>query len=795
MWRRRFGARRWRGRGGTRVKLISYDGYNFATNNYWAAFEPGAGLGQWSVLPQIRARHNAAGVLTGAQITERAIPVVFGYIKAGGDTYETAFLKLLGKLDPLYPYPRKLVAELNSGIQVQCWAMVTTPGGVVSGDEVNTLPVTFVTTSPYWEETAESTATGTFTSSGTHTITKTNAGQVSVPGRLEFTFSAGADDNHWWYPVDITNNTDLNWYREVVVVDIGSTTSTTASTENYVTVFYQGVEQPRTVLGYRTTRTYVAFPVTIAAGDTERYEVVIHKTGSGADAIVNTIDLQTFNRFDGNYCAFDLYSARAQATAGAATTVTTAATTAWFDNRLAGGFIEIYSGTGAGQCRRITASTNASVITVSRAWTTNPDATSFFAVHMSGWFIDGGRASAGTATTLTDSLQAWDTDVLKGGTVEITAGTGAGQTRTVDSNTSTVITVTAAWTTNPDATSVYTVRRYGVHTYATRQIYNVTNWRGGWQLSSRFSKPSRIAFGGDACNGWRRTTYLDNRDDYAQARSTAISVTLPGGGSASHYFPILDAQRRKSQDTRLLEEGTGDGVTITSALGYASIRFDYAIRNVNGVGQFVFAGREAGGEDWNDIVTNSATYASLTAVAEQYIDLTAYGTINHLYMGVLGKDGAEIPSTAAATDVVAAQWRNTLRLMQKPESVTVVVGSRDDRVRLSGKVITEAATLGELRFGKTAGTDRELFVPDDGTTKFVVDSETATCWLDAAGIKTYVPWAVLAIQKKLPEDVGATGTRIADRWLYLPTGSMPVDCESMPTSGNWAVFWTEAYFG
>jgi len=777
------------------MKLISYDNYTFATNNYWAAFEPGAGLGQWSVLPQIRARHNAAGVMTGVQVTERAIPVVFGYDKIGGDTYETAFLRLLGKLDPLNPYPRKLVAQLNSGLQVQCWAMVTTPGGIIGGDEVNTLPVTFVTTSPTWERATESSGSGTFTGAGTHSITKTNGGQVSVPGRLEFTFSAGSDDNHWWYPVDITNNTDLNWYREVIVVDIGNTTSGTASLDSYVTVFYQGVEQPRTVMSYRSLRTYVAFPVTIAAGDTERYEIVIHKTGSGADAITNTLDLQSYNRFDGNYCGFDLYSIRTQASAGASTTITGPATNTWHDNRLAGGFIEIYSGTGAGQCRRITASDKNGLITVSRAWSTTPDATSFFTVHMSGWYVDGGKASAGASTTLTDSLQAWDTDVLKGGTVEIIAGTGSGQTRTVDSNTATAITVTAAWTTNPDSTSVYTVRRYGVHNYATRQISNATNWRGGWQINSRFTKPSRIAFGGDCCNGWRRTTYLDNRDDYAQVRSTAATVSLPTTGTATHYFPILDAQRRKSQDQRLIEEGTGDGVTITSGLGYSAIRFDYAVRNVNGVGQFVFAGREAGGEDWNDIVVNSTAYASMTTIAEQYIDLTGYGTINHLYMGVIGKDGAEIPSTAAATDVVAAQWRNTLRLLQKPESVTVVVGTRDDRVRLSGKVITDAGTLGELRFGKTAGTDRELFVPDDGTTKFVVDSATATCWLDEAGFKTYVPWAVLAVQRKRPEDTGTTGERIAERWLYLPTGAAPVDCESMPTSGNWAVYWTEAYFG
>jgi hypothetical protein len=41
--------------------------------------------------------------------------------------------------------------------------------------------------------------------------------------------------------------------------------------------------------------------------------------------------------------------------------------------------------------------------------------------------------------------------------VRIVSGTGAGQIRTIASNTATVLTTSAAWTTNPDATSVYSI--------------------------------------------------------------------------------------------------------------------------------------------------------------------------------------------------------------------------------------------------------------------------------------------------------------------------------------------------
>ena len=68
-----------------------------------------------------------------------------------------------------------------------------------------------------------------------------------------------------------------------------------------------------------------------------------------------------------------------------------------------------------------------------------------------------GKAESGTNNTLTDSDQSWATDEWAGETIEIARGTGSGQTRTVASNTATVITVSSDWATNPDATSEYRV--------------------------------------------------------------------------------------------------------------------------------------------------------------------------------------------------------------------------------------------------------------------------------------------------------------------------------------------------
>ncbi len=67
----------------------------------------------------------------------------------------------------------------------------------------------------------------------------------------------------------------------------------------------------------------------------------------------------------------------------------------------------------------------------------------------------GTSTGANTATTLTDTSQSWMPDQWEGRTVLIESGTGAGQLRTIASNSADQLTVTKAWATIPDSTSVY----------------------------------------------------------------------------------------------------------------------------------------------------------------------------------------------------------------------------------------------------------------------------------------------------------------------------------------------------
>jgi len=67
-----------------------------------------------------------------------------------------------------------------------------------------------------------------------------------------------------------------------------------------------------------------------------------------------------------------------------------------------------------------------------------------------------GTATSATATTLTQTGKTWTASQWINSQVRITAGTGAGQIRTITANTGDTLTV-ATWTTTPDATSQYAI--------------------------------------------------------------------------------------------------------------------------------------------------------------------------------------------------------------------------------------------------------------------------------------------------------------------------------------------------
>lgn len=160
-----------------------------------------------------------------------------------------------------------------------------------------------------------------------------------------------------------------------------------------------------------------------------------------------------------------LYTDIISNTVGANATITVAAqasafTTASLFRLYAGSLWFFNSGTAAVGFSVYDVATNAwtarSVTGIPTAWGTDAQLVSTGALMSNdGDGFDGGTATDGDASTITCGTKAWPTNGWANYEIRILSGTGAGQIRTVASNTATVITVSAAWTTTPDATSVF----------------------------------------------------------------------------------------------------------------------------------------------------------------------------------------------------------------------------------------------------------------------------------------------------------------------------------------------------
>lgn len=151
------------------------------------------------------------------------------------------------------------------------------------------------------------------------------------------------------------------------------------------------------------------------------------------------------------------------AQAGSTTSITLSAGASATNGLYDPGMVRIISGTGAGQARVILQYDGATKIaTIDRDWRTNPDNTSVYEIIATANLISTNeglaQAGAGSTITLNASASAVNNSYI-GQTISIRAGTGQDQSRNITNyvGATKVATVDAAWSTNPDSTSVYVI--------------------------------------------------------------------------------------------------------------------------------------------------------------------------------------------------------------------------------------------------------------------------------------------------------------------------------------------------
>jgi hypothetical protein len=152
-----------------------------------------------------------------------------------------------------------------------------------------------------------------------------------------------------------------------------------------------------------------------------------------------------------------------------------------------------------------------------------------------------GTATAGGASTLTNSGKAWATNQWANSQIRIVSGTGAGQIRTIASNTGTVITTSAAWTTQPDATSVYNIEGNDDYLYYMGSnavaIYRYSQSANTWSTLSPTAARAGAPVAGMSAHWIYGVTNAAWTDENAIVNGRRI-YSFRGNGALLDYFDL-----------------------------------------------------------------------------------------------------------------------------------------------------------------------------------------------------------------------------------------------------------------
>lgn len=298
-------------------------------------------------------------------------------------------------------------------------------------------------------------------------------------------------------------------------------------------------------------------------------------TTSGVNAVADQVwdEVMSGHTASGSFGQSLQIIRTATAQAGASTTITLDASASATDDFYNNDIIQIIAGTGAGQARFITDYNGTSKVATVGTWAVNPSSDSVFVIkgfdaipgataptaaevadavwdearadHVASgsfgqlgllWTQRIATAQAGGASSITlDASASATNDLYKYGIITILSGTGAAQSRQISAynGSSKVATVSLAWTTQPDATSVFALAPLGVDAATVAQIADGV-WdeaRSGHVTAGTFGEYTNadvLRLSGDATAADNAESFFDGTG-YAGTNNVIPSVTTVTG--------------------------------------------------------------------------------------------------------------------------------------------------------------------------------------------------------------------------------------------------------------------------
>jgi len=307
--------------------------------------------------------------------------------------------------------------------------------------------------------------------------------------------------------------------------------------------------------------------------------------------------------------------------------------------------------------------------------------------------LTSGTATAGANTSLTDSGASWGTTQYVDKWVEITGGTGIGQTRKIVSHTGTVLTV-ATWTTNPDTTSTYRIIQA--------------------KFTMSFTPPKYVKMLRSDVSVNDTYFYVDGKEDLYEGQKIYI-----GRGTASIANSTVDLLTIKNIDRTWTSSGykvyldpTGTLPTIAYTQAQYSFLFDQDISRKE---TYTFVG-----SDWNvqnivKTINASSSIVFLTALTSTVPAVATAGYIAYLVVGDASTQATSpTVSTTDYANIAAAfpTWAKEFEIAFKTKIRLIDLGSysstdhgvfRDLAATLrSNPILAPICTIGGTNLGDTA---------------------------------------------------------------------------------------------
>jgi hypothetical protein len=224
------------------------------------------------------------------------------------------------------------------------------------------------------------------------------------------------------------------------------------------------------------------------------------------------------------------------ATAGAADSITLAASEPTTAKLYVGTKVAIVSGTGVGQSRYIISYSTGRVATVARPWAVTPDATSVYVIYADNQvpFLRLDTAQSGTASTIVLDANASATDDLyKGMQIRILAGTGDDQVRYIKSYTgsSKTATIVPNWTTTPDSTSVFGILAISSEVNAAE--VNHVSTSSVTTINANLGETQPVNFTGTGASALVKTDMVDIAGSAVGTSTAQIGVNVVNAGGTA----------------------------------------------------------------------------------------------------------------------------------------------------------------------------------------------------------------------------------------------------------------------